>query len=325
MVDMAQNDSTTTTTLPPTAEAMRVVLLGTGGPELTLDRQGPSTVVHAGGQMFLFDVGRGMMQRAFEAGVPVRDITRVFLTHLHSDHICEMSDFWITGWFMLHRPREIEVWGPAGTTDYVENLRKAHAFDLRVRRDKSPRGKYFVVTEVEEGVIYERDGVTVTSFFVDHVEVKPALGFRVDYAGHSVLISGDTTLCEAVVQHGAGVDVMIHEVAAASDALYASNPATRHVIGNHTTPEQAAQVFNQTRPRLAVFNHVVRLGVGDADIMARTRRHYAGALEIGLDRMEISVGKTIKVFPPGPPKSLGDLIQIDQDEAATVDTAIHKL
>lgn len=294
---------------------MRVRLLGTGGPELTVDRQGAATIVEAGGRHLLFDVGRGMMQRAYESAVPIRDVTNVFLTHLHSDHICDMADFWITGWFMLHRPKALEVWGPKGTDHYVSHLQKAHEFDLRIRRDKVPAGKHFAVTEIEEGVVYDRDGVRVTSFLVDHVEVQPALGFRVDYKGHSVVLSGDTTFCPSVIEHSRDVDLLIHEVAAASPELYAANPASCHVIKNHATPEQAAEVFAAAKPRLAVFNHVIRLDVTDDDILRRTRSRYGGAVELGVDGMGIDIGDQPHVLPPDRSASLPDLIQRDDVDA----------
>jgi ribonuclease Z len=197
--------------------SIKVTLLGTGaGPVVRLNRYGPSTLVQAGSETLLFDCGRGVLLRATEAGIPVESISKLFLTHLHSDHIVEIPDLYLTPWASrVPRKVPLEIWGPTGTRDMMEHLEKAFAFDIHIRRDVdekfSPEGIKVSAHDIEQGTVYERNGVKVTAFLVDHGQVKPAFGYRVDYAGHSVAISGDTKPSDNLVQFSKGVDLLIHE------------------------------------------------------------------------------------------------------------------
>jgi ribonuclease Z len=134
-------------------------------------------------------------------------------------------------------------------------------------------------------VVYSSNGVTVTSFLVDHHPVAPAYGFRVDYKGHSVVISGDTTYNPQtdLIKMSTGADVLIHEV-------YGFDP-DGEISAYHTTPEQAALVFNAAKPKLAVFNHqAIPPGTTGADLVSRTRiAGYTGPLQLGADLMTINV------------------------------------
>jgi ribonuclease Z len=198
-------------------KAIRVTLLGTAsGPRVHVGLAGISTLVEAGNERFLFDAGRGFMQRLVQAGLPMNAVTKLFLTHLHSDHIVDVPDLMLTPWSAApERKLPLEVWGPDGTRDMMRHLEQAFAFDIHVRRDVdesfSPDGIRVVANEIREGKVYERNGVTVTAFLVTHGLVKPSYGYRVDYAGRSVAISGDTSPSDNLVAFCKGVDVLIHE------------------------------------------------------------------------------------------------------------------
>jgi ribonuclease Z len=182
-------------------QTMTVTLLGTGSPIPIIDRFGPSTLVQAGSETLLFDCGRGVPVRLWQMHVPLRDITALFFTHLHSDHVVGFPDFWLTGWLpppFGHRTVKLHVYGPIGTADMMTHLQKAYKADIRIRiadEKVPPEGVAIAVREITEGVVYEHNGVTVTAFDVDHGDlIKPSFGYRIDYAGRSVVISGDT--CE---------------------------------------------------------------------------------------------------------------------------------
>jgi ribonuclease Z len=279
----------------------RVTLLGTGSPNLSVDRFGPSTLVVAGNQRLLFDVGRGATIRLAQADVPLRDISAVFLTHLHSDHVNGLSDLWLTGWLPApygQRMTAFRVYGPTGTRDMMSHLEQAHQADIRIRmadEQLSPTGIAIDATDVTEGIAYERNGVRVTVFDVDHgALIKPALGYRVDFRGRSVVLSGDTRFSTNLVKHARGADVVIHEVMAAADDLLATE-AGRRIMAHHTSPEEAGRVFAETKPRLAVYSHVIARGVSVDDLIRRTRTAYAGALEVGSDLMTIEVNDVPRV------------------------------
>jgi ribonuclease Z len=195
-------------------QSIRVTLLGTGSPPPIMDRFGPSTLIEAGGQRILIDAGRGALQRLAQIGVAWRDIDGVLLTHLHSDHVVGFPDLWLTGWLVSPgRARPLDVWGPPGTKAMVSHLEQAFEFDIRFRvsDDRAAAdGARIVASDITEGLILERDGVTVRAFEVDHSPVTPAFGFRIDYAGRSVVVSGDTRASENLVRHAQGVDLLIH-------------------------------------------------------------------------------------------------------------------
>lgn len=299
---------------------MTVVLLGTGRPDPVIDRFGPATLVEAGGQNLLFDAGRGATQRLWQLKIPLGEVNALFLTHLHSDHTVGIPDLWLTGWLPTpfgSRKTPLEVWGPSGTVEMMAGLSKAYQWDIRVRGEgeRLPRdGIKVLAHDIVEGVIYDRQGLKVTAFLVDHGGLlKPAFGYRVDYAGHSVVISGDTRPSENLIRHAVGTDVLVHEVAAVRPELLERSPTAAiagRILGFHTSPEDAARIFARVKPKLAVFTHVVLLTTDrnfqpptGADVMRRARTGYAGALELGEDLMTIEIGDKVEVhrFTTTPP------------------------
>ena len=290
------------------AQGLKVTLLGTGDPTPRIDRFGPSTLVEAGTEKLLFDVGRGATQRIFQLGMPLRAVTGVFLTHFHSDHTVGLPDLWLTGWLSPRfggRMTPFRIWGPTGTQELMSGLETAYQADIKIRIEDQNYGREgisIVAEDIAEGVVFERNGVRVTAFDVDHGDViKPALGYRVEYGGRSVVISGDTRFSENLIQFSTGADLLIHEVGAAKAELLAKSEGARGIIAHHTTPEEAGMVFDRIRPRLAVYSHVVLLfdpTIGAPtieELEARTRTTYSGLLETGEDLMTIEVADDIVV------------------------------
>lgn len=295
----AQTAPTVNDGVPP--GAIRVTLLGTAsGPRVHVGKAGISTLVEAGGERLLFDAGRGFMQRLVQAGFPTNTVTQLFLTHLHSDHVVDIPDLLLTPWSAQpERTVPLEVWGPAGTRDMMRHLEQAFAFDIHMRRDVdehfSPDGIKVVAREIHEGKVYARNGVTVTAFLVTHGLVKPSYGYRIDYAGRSVALSGDTSPSDNLVAFCKGVDVLIHEAIDLDELrrLVPDQQRVQAIVARHTTPEQAATIFNRVSPRLAVFSH----SPGTAAIVEQTRQAYPGRVEMGEDLMVIDIGATVRVKP----------------------------
>jgi ribonuclease Z len=282
------------------AQNLKVTLLGTGTPAPIMGRFGPSILVEAGGQKLLFDCGRGATQRIEQLKVPFAQVDALFLTHLHSDHVVGIPDLWLTGW-IRGRTIPLRVWGPAGTKEMMSHLEQAYQFDIHIRRDvdeKMPaQGVAVLAKDIEQGVVYENGGIKVTAFEVDHGPVKPAFGYRVDFAGHSVALSGDTRFSENLIRFSEGVDVLIHEVMD-PDTFRLKNPSTsperaQRILGHHTTPEQAGMVFARVKPKLAVYSHIVPPDA--SDLIPLTRKTYSGPLEVGEDLMSIEVGEKVVV------------------------------
>jgi len=284
---------------PSSEDLFRVTLLGSGAPPPRLDRFGPSTLVEVGAKKFIFDAGRGAMQRLHQLGVPFADISGMFLTHHHSDHVVGFPDLWLTGW--IGRPwgkrnTPLQVWGPEGTRQMMEHLPLAFAVDIRVRRrNYPPEGVQLVAHEIGEGAILEDDGIKISAFEVDHGgEELPAFGYRIDYHGRSAVLSGDTTFNENLIRYSQGVDLLVHEVTAAAGAAAESPEQLKRIGSNHTTPAQAGEIFSRVKPRLAVYNHLLLFGGARAeDLIPATRAKYAGPLMVGEDLLQIEIGKDV--------------------------------
>jgi ribonuclease Z len=173
------------------AEAdFRVTLLGTSSPVPLPDRFGPSTLIEAGGQKLIIDAGRGVPIRLAQLRIPLSKIDVLFLTHYHSDHVSGIPDFWLTRWLRQPVP-PFHVIGPVGAKELMSNLERAYAADIKIREEDEklpPEGVSVLVDEfAKDGVVYEKEGVRVTMFEVNHGEaIKPAVGYRIDYAGKAV-------------------------------------------------------------------------------------------------------------------------------------------
>lgn len=283
------------------AQEIRVTLLGTGTPVPAMNRFGPSILAEAAGQKFLFDAGRGAMQRLAQLKVSWQDVDGMFFTHLHSDHVVGFPDLWLTGWLVgPGRDRPLRVWGPRGTEKMMSKLEEAYDFDIRIRLydDRAaPNGVLLFVQDIDEGIALEKDGVRITAFEVDHSPVWPAFGYRIDYGGRSVVLSGDTRVSQNLIRHAMGVDVLVHEGASPESFQRAGVRPERakSVIAHHVTPEQAGEVFAKTKPRLAVYSHIVQPDAGEQDLIPPTRKNYAGPVQVGEDLMVIEVGEKIDV------------------------------
>ena len=290
---------------------LRVMLLGTrSGPAIDPQRSGIGTLIVAGPERLLFDVGRGVPTAMSRMGIVPADVTKVFLTHLHSDHVIALPELYLFPWASQGRTTPFEVWGPVGTKAMMQNLQKAFAFDIRIRRDVDEKfpasGITALATDIREGIVYQANGVTVTAFLVDHGPVKPAFGYRVDYRERSVVLSGDTRPSENLVKFAKGADLLIHEVGARSkqdpiftgppDELLPNSRATRglvkRILDHHTDPLEAGTIFGRVKPKLAVFSHYPG---GAATILPLVRQTYAGPLEFGEDGMTIDVGETVNI------------------------------
>lgn len=289
---------------PATAQAgggksFKVTLLGTSTPLPLMNRFGPAILVQAGGRNLLFDVGRGVTQRLFQLKIALGKIDHVFLTHLHSDHVVGIPDLWLTGWlgapWARRRGKAFAITGPKGTKSLMAGLEAAYAWDIdtRTKDQKFPKLPISVAaTDMKEGVVYQSNGIKVSAFKVNHAKlITPAYGYRIDYDGRTVVLSGDTRYTENLVRNAKGADLIIHSVASIAPKLLKKSKIMRIILAHHSEPEDTAKVFNTIKPKLAVYSHIVLYGGHKPkDIMRRVKAKYSGDVRVGKDLMAIDVG-----------------------------------
>jgi ribonuclease Z len=192
----------------------------------------------------------------------------------------------------------LQMFGPQGTENMLLNLSEAYQADSRITSAAGATTTHLVT----QGVVYERNGVTVTAFEVDHAAgATTAFGYRVDYAGRSLVMSGDTRPSENLVRFAQRADVLIHEVIAARPGVLRASERANQTLNAHTSPEDAGRLFDQVKPRLAVYTHVSLLAgpaardALEAELLPRTRSTYVGSVEVGEDLMTIVIGERIDV------------------------------
>ena len=286
----------------------RVTLLGTGVPIPNPERFGPCTLIEAGDQKFLIDAGRGATIRLYQLKIPIGRIDVQLLTHYHSDHTSCLPDVWLTGWLESYfgtRKSPYRVIGPTGAKRLMENLERAYADDIKIRVADEKLPLSGIATDVTEfnsdGLVYEKNGVRVLAFEVDHGDViKPCYGYRIEFGGRIAVFSSDTRYNQNVIKYGKGADLLVHEVAMARPELM-KEAYIQRIIGHHTTPYDCGRVFAQTMPKLAAFTHVVQLasvGVSPPTLEELTdevRQTYDGPLVVGEDLMSFEIGETVTV------------------------------
>ena len=291
------------------AAEMTVTLLGTGTPTPRLSSFSASTLVEAGSERLLFDLGRGSTIRLFQKKIPLGSITAHFITHLHSDHIVGLPDMWLTGWLGTpygSRKSPMVIYGPKGTVAMTENLTRAFSEDIRIRiddEDYPPAGVAFEARDIEPGPVYDRGGVKVTAIEVNHGEkIKPSFGYVVEFDGKKVVLSGDTRPDERVTKAAEGADLLIHEVAVIEPELPKSYPSYRAIEDHHTSPEAAGMIFTGAKPKLAVYSHIVFAtlkpvqDVPEDTLIQRTRATYKGPLMVGRDLMSFVISDKVEVL-----------------------------
>ena len=269
----------------------RIILLGTGTPNVDPERSGPCVAVLRGETAYLVDFGPGVVRRAAAAalgGIDALDpprITRAFLTHLHSDHTAGYADLILTPW-VLGRRRALEVHGPAGTQRLTDHLLQAYDRDIQERveglEQANPTGWRVAVHEISTNPVYEGEGLTVEAFPVQHGS-WPAFGFRFRAQDRTIVISGDTTPTEPLLEMSAGCDILVHEVYSA-DRL-SEQPAAWHRYHTrmHTSSTELARIATAVRPKLLVLYHQLFWGASEEELLAEVKRGYDGAVVSGHD------------------------------------------
>lgn len=262
------------------ADGLHVVLCGAGSPMPDPKRAGPCVAVVAGGQIFVVDVGSGAVRNMLHLGLPPGHVEALLLTHFHSDHIDGVGELMLQRWAGGARTSPLPIHGPPGVEAIVEGFNQAysHDFGYRVAHHGAavipPQGAgakaqaFELPDEGEARLIVERDGLRISAFRVDHAPVAPAVGYRFDYRGRSLVISGDTVSSNNLAQMAKGVDVLVHEalaghlvdvISAGAQAVGAEHMAriTQDIHDYHASPQEVAQIAQAAGVKHLLYYHIV--------------------------------------------------------------------
>lgn len=249
----------------------KVIMLGTGTPNPTPERQGPAIAIVVDDQSYLIDAGTGIVRQAEHANrmgfsaLKASNLTRCFLTHLHSDHTIGLPDLITTPW-ILERVDPLQIYGPKGTKNMIHHLTAAYSLDRDARmhglENANETGIRVETTEFEEGLFYEDDLVKVEAFRVEH-EPFDAFGFRFTTPDKVIVISGDTNYNENLIEHAKNCDILIHEVISASGVERRDPVWRKYHKTVHTTSKELGEIAALTNPGKVVFTHQLFMTLPD--------------------------------------------------------------
>ena len=274
-----------------TSNKTKVILLGTGNPSPNPERSGPATAVVYGDRFFLFDAGAGVMRQINKAGLRISGPEATFITHLHSDHTLGYPDLILTSWVM-RRKKHLQVYGPHGLQRMTDYILKAYSEDIKIRIEglerEDPNTYKVDVNEIDPGVVYDNSGVKITAITVLHGSWKEAYGYRIDTPDRSIVISGDTRPCEALIKASMGVDILIHEVYSSLNV----KPEKRHggelwpeyLRQFHTSDVELGNIAKQAKPKLLILYHIGRLRENGKGLIEGIRKGgFKGKVVVGKD------------------------------------------
>jgi ribonuclease Z len=296
-------------------DGLHVVLCGASGPLVDRDRSGPCLAIIAGRKLYMVDVGAGAYRSLSAQGLQPGLVEAVFLTHFHSDHISGLAELGVMRWVGGSWKTPLPVYGAEGLREITSGLNQAFRLDAVFRSAHHgsevvpPTGaglsaKTFPEPELGTStIVFDRDGLRVAAFRVDHDPVKPAIGYRFDYEGRSVVVSGDTSKSANLERFAKGVDLLVHEAlsptlmglveeVATEQGVAGIAKVSRDVLNYHATPVEAAESAQTTGAKHLLYYHIVPPtplpglasvfleGVADA---------YAGPVTLGRDGTMISL------------------------------------
>lgn len=273
----------------------RVIMLGTGTPVPDPQRNGPGVAVVTGGKAYVFDAGGGMVKQTIKAAehhgldalVP-QQIEHLFITHMHSDHIHDINELASARWWA--RSTRLQVHGPAGIRDYVGHMHAMAGIEADLRRPGTPpelitdrEGYRAEAHEISPGTVFENDDIRIEAFAVDHGDIEPAYGYRVETADRTIVISGDTTYNENVLEQARDADILIHEVIS-GERLATMNAFWQDYHGSsHTTTDELARLAGEAEPGLLVLYHILFQGATRAELINEMEQLYDGQVILAED------------------------------------------
>jgi len=270
----------------------KIILLGTGNPNPNPDRFGPSLAIVVKDTSYIIDFGAGITRRTYAAysnlginPLNTSQLTKGFLTHLHSDHTIGYPDLIFTPWVM-GRSKPIEIYGPQGTQEMTDYIIKAFKQDIDERREglepANAIGYKVKVHEIRPEIIYEDENVNVEAFPVNHGTLS-SFGFRFITPDKNVVVSGDTAPFDDCFDYYKGCDILIHEVYS-SKMFEELQPEWKMYHSNvHTSAIELADIASKVKPKLLILYHQLFWGAREEQLLAEVKKNYDGKVISGRD------------------------------------------
>ncbi len=297
-------------------DGLHVFMCGSGSPLPDPTRAGPCVGVLAGSHAMVFDSGSGGARRLARMGFPIGRLEKIYLTHLHSDHIDGLGELMLQAWVGGSRATPLPIAGPEGVGDVVAGFNTAYRLDSTYRTAHhgteiaNPAGfggaAEVIVAPSGAGhaqVLVDKDGVKVTVVAVDHTPVSPAFGYRIDYKGRSVVLSGDTVYSSDLVAAATGADVLFHEALRPSMVVEMRDAAMKKgqdhiakvmgdILDYHASPQDAARAAADAKARQLVIYHIVPplpSSMLDAAFLGDAPKLFSGPIRVAEDGLLISL------------------------------------
>lgn len=268
------------------AQDTRVILLGTGTPNPEPERMGPAVAIVSGGRVYIVDSGPGVVRRAAEAGITMKQITKAFITHLHSDHTAGLPDLIFTP-AVTGRLEPFTIYGPPGMRAMTRHIMKAYEQDIKIRvhgMEPAVAVAYKVEgLDVKPGEIYRDETMRVEAIAVKHGTWKHAYGYRFTAKDKVIVVSGDTTYSEALLEASRGADILVHEVYSEKGWRNRTPDWQKYHAAFHTTGADVGKLAAKAGVKKLVLYHQLPMGETAEQVEAEVRTAFAGAVIYGKD------------------------------------------
>jgi ribonuclease Z len=227
-----------------------------------------------------------VVRRAAQAGIGMEKLTRLFVTHLHSDHTAGYPDVILTP-PNAGRKIPLEAWGPSGLRNMTDHILKAWKEDFQIRlhgtQPNDPPGYSVIAHDVKPGAIYRDDAVRVTAIAVSHGAWPHAYAYRFEAKDRTIVISGDTTYSESLIAGAKGCDILVHEVYSQAGWEKRTPDWRKYHAAYHTSAPDVGRVAAQVRPRKLVLYHLLPMGATPEQVLSEVRRKWDGEVIYGKD------------------------------------------
>lgn len=272
----------------------RIVLLGTGCPSPSHLRYGPSSLIEYKDEKILIDAGSGVTQRLSQAGVKPSEIDAIFITHLHSDHIVDLYQLFISSWH-TGRSKSFKVYGPKGIKSFFQKMLDAFDEELSLRKNWERRtnnsGLDCEIVELNFGDIVKNDKLSIKAFEVDHFPVEPAFGYAIFTGSEKIIFSGDTRYSQNLINEADKAEYLIHEVFVRLDfdPKRMTEETVKNVEDYHTRPEEVAKLAQLAEVKSLILNHFVPPVFDESKLKETIAEFYKGDIFVGEDLMEFKL------------------------------------